>query len=1696
MNVFYPRLLDGNLNVLRRIEPVRGSLDMELEPLSSAELELQPGDSIPERSWVAVFTAYGLAGIFRSKPQRDRYGERSTTVSLVHGATELNDYLTGKTDEDVQSAANTAIQTIFSAYHGSLWTLGTVSPTASVVYGLNNSGVLDALVDLMEQLPGYMVTFDQTVTPWTVNIVPRPSEVTAEGRLSRNIQSVEISRDDSSLCTKVYYGENNSYVQDSTAVQKYGVIEHRISDSGYTDVQLAAMAQAYLDSHKAPKLSVSISAIDLSQITGEPLDQIALGAKYRLVIPDAETEENRVIEQIVCSVRYDDFLTNSNPQITLASDPESIITFLKQQRRSGGAGRAVKQLEEKVNNQYQHWTTENEVYKESVYKILGVELNPDGTVKYVQAKDAQGNPIYDEQGNPVWETDSAGNPVPVYNEDSEGSLGGSVKQSAQSLETLYTKTGVASLPSGVTNLFSYTSNIKQTAESIQTEVTAARGTSSSLGDRMTTMTSNINQQADKISLVVTSTTHEGQTTNSINTAGIILAINGGGQGVSSTIISADKIDLQGYVTADEIFAENEEIGQYLKASNIIATGKIITADFEALNGAKIESGLTVSDGAVIGGGLIADSISVGTSSSNTPLGNVVTGFGTVTPDPTTGVVTIPYSTFQYPTAGSNNQNINFNIADMAFYQNHVGIDSATLFAYSDDPLDYADWTKDATGTLVNKYGLIKVVTNKDPNDFYFIGIDASSGTGGTASIDDITAQSITLDQTRTTVTIKATGTNVSDRTEDAVLTNTTYTDGGFTYPCVNLTLDNTVIGRISTQSTYTSGETAGKNATNVVKGTWSQGSITYTTNAPSPNANAPKTLTLTWNNGGSWTWTTVDDAGVYQKQVQVKDGTTGVLTDYIELPDTKVIVGDQTQQASWWKTTGNNAYKYVIPAFSATDYLLSDSSNQHGLATGTNNPTVIDPSEAIAHGFGICHDSIGLSKSTQTLPAGQAITIYPTAKATKDVQSATNITTAGITITAASAIVPKVSRGNWTNGSLQFTAGTTGESQLTVQIKGGAQTPNLTYTGTEITGISFDVMEDDGTTAGADTGADITAAINKTPATLQLGTFDSTNSKFVVSKASGGSINIGSSNAIQIGITALDIPVSGGTVKPTKMQWLTNEHKYKVTASGSITVGDHEFTMTGEETYKATNAINYGKEVAGTELAVSVTSQSGYNTSTATDVSIASNGYYLVKIGDKAYKKFHAPSGGSGSSDRRATYLEQITLAVPEGRTREDFVISASSIPHYENPTSIGTEPTNVEIDAWAIYQAGMNAGGGTADVVKGSWSNHNTYATCEFTTSTGIGQGQTLTLNQIPDESTADSVGKVYIRDGNTDVLTSYFKLDYSSSNQTVTLKQASSSIALIIGGTPIAQINVRGGGEEPAEQYVVTSIDPITLTASDISSSVTKYPVLHYNDPSQSTDNTVPLQINASAVYNKGLTDGSRLNIEELRTITQPLTQNTSYTFKPSDYKDVMRAITFNVNVPTLEGVESAAISKINDNESTYNSWDYDRKEELTKKYCQIEVTPVGGENYYLKIDASKVYQAGVSAGSGYSVMGTKSYGTVRASGNYTITPDSGYDAMEKATFYVDVPRIKDVEDYGTVSTPGTLSIVPSGQYGAMKKATVKFEISYSNPTITVAAYTGTKTGQDVIGAYTVSQNRYVAITAKANGKTTTKYINLSKG
>ena len=247
-----------------------------------------------------------------------------------------------------------------------------------------------------------------------------------------------------------------------------------------------------------------------------------------------------------------------------------------------------------------------------------------------------------------------------------------------------------------------------------------------------------------------------------------------------------------------------------------------------------------------------------------------------------------------------------------------------------------------------------------------------------------------------------------------------------------------------------SGYTDGQNNTLVVKGTWSNGSITFSTNAPSPVSGSNKTLQIlsgsqvgSLNNAGTAidfavlehvgtdnevrTGATISAAinnkslsvsgthsgnGVYAlsgtgnvRVGGVNIGLTGsgtlTATEAIRHGTSLVTIAAPTWTGSNGVTiggqTGQNKYQYQLKTSGRVD------------ANGNANEDVyyLNPTQAFTHGFNICYNSIGLSEVSKDLEPGTEITIYPKAKGTYDAAQATNITSKGITIKAKSA--PSVS---------------------------------------------------------------------------------------------------------------------------------------------------------------------------------------------------------------------------------------------------------------------------------------------------------------------------------------------------------------------------------------------------------------------------------------------------------------------------------------------------------------------------------------------------------------------------------------------------------------------------------------------------------------------------------------------------------------
>ena len=403
-HVPYPRLLKDNGDFDRTIIPVSASINLRITPLSYASLDLPMHETIEERSYIELFTPFGSAGVFRVRSPSDTYGEGMiTTAELEHAIVEVGDYIV-RTKYDEMMAAGTAMQTIFSHYRGNRWQLGSVAAmgTGQIAVQADHVRVLEAMLSLLEQCPSCMLSFDFSTKPWTVSVVSRGTVVSAEGRLSRNVNGARIIYDDTELCTRAYYeisstggdGEPSSTwtSMDADTINVYGVVERDVpAGTDLTPAEAQRVVTEYLRKHKHPRISVEINAEELSNITGEPLDAFTIGKLFRLSLPDY----NKTVEQVVTAVAWGDVYSNPyDMTVSLAEEEDTAITFLHDldaKGGSGGGGAAQKEAEkviresktEREKDRYS-WEmvktlTDN---NDKILKQAGIQLDPKGAIIY------------------------------------------------------------------------------------------------------------------------------------------------------------------------------------------------------------------------------------------------------------------------------------------------------------------------------------------------------------------------------------------------------------------------------------------------------------------------------------------------------------------------------------------------------------------------------------------------------------------------------------------------------------------------------------------------------------------------------------------------------------------------------------------------------------------------------------------------------------------------------------------------------------------------------------------------------------------------------------------------------------------------------------------------------------------------------------------------------------------------------------------------------------------------------------------------------------------------------------------------------------------------------------------------------------------------------------------------------------------
>ena len=349
-------LLNGHsLTKKERFIPESMSLNLA-ERASTATLTVGPGaPEIAVGDWLQDETEPGAGIVWRVKSVDTQQETKTRTIQLEHLINSLRDQLmfgeVKPQDMGGTAAGCTARQAVeYILARQSDWQLGSFDYSVSNPYNFNGDDLFNALETVSSSLDGCWWSYDFSSYPFTINITHRASTVSTELRMSRNIQTARISIDRSRMYTRIYpIGKNNLHIDGnyiSRNEEIYGIISKTETDqSKATKAELYRWAEERLANHCEPTVTVTVSALDLSDATGESLDHIVLGALCRLPLPGYEV----IIEEIVSKISYPDKLAEPDrATVTMANIPEDVASIINNLIKSGGGGgrAAAKNAEE------------------------------------------------------------------------------------------------------------------------------------------------------------------------------------------------------------------------------------------------------------------------------------------------------------------------------------------------------------------------------------------------------------------------------------------------------------------------------------------------------------------------------------------------------------------------------------------------------------------------------------------------------------------------------------------------------------------------------------------------------------------------------------------------------------------------------------------------------------------------------------------------------------------------------------------------------------------------------------------------------------------------------------------------------------------------------------------------------------------------------------------------------------------------------------------------------------------------------------------------------------------------------------------------------------------------------------------------------------------------------------------------------
>lgn len=414
-----PILLDAHLADSAMLHPTKGTLKLEMTGVSEATLTLSDkAEGLAMHAWVKMYNQLGFVGIFRRTSQ-DNTVTVDKTYTLRHGIDILQDSVyaaetefSGTKAEFITAVLNQQTNLIQGPGDSSPrkpWVLGSCADTSSYTKKINYDKLSDLMNGLVEDGGDYYFAYNQTVWPWTVSLVGKPSTVASEFRLNRNIEKCKIKDNDSELCTRLILNvnkmvndtelaektgktvkQNESVIRiyNNTAAQEnpdYGIIVKTADIDVTQDTfpngpfpEADAWAADFLARRAEPFLQVQIDGFILKGITGDDWDESKLATMCRVSLPDYAS----AISERCVTVYYTDlYKTPNKVTVSLANALPTFTKSMKSTQQSvsklSGGGRGTARELESFDQHFQITDDAGNVLKQA-----GMHLDADGLLVY------------------------------------------------------------------------------------------------------------------------------------------------------------------------------------------------------------------------------------------------------------------------------------------------------------------------------------------------------------------------------------------------------------------------------------------------------------------------------------------------------------------------------------------------------------------------------------------------------------------------------------------------------------------------------------------------------------------------------------------------------------------------------------------------------------------------------------------------------------------------------------------------------------------------------------------------------------------------------------------------------------------------------------------------------------------------------------------------------------------------------------------------------------------------------------------------------------------------------------------------------------------------------------------------------------------------------------------------------------------